>query len=384
MVKLGDVAEIVSGSTPKTSVPEYWDGDIPWVTPKDLSEQSTLYISTGARSITDNGRASAGLKLIPAGSVLWSSRAPIGLVAIATQPLATNQGFKNFVPGPKLNSEYLAHILNYMRAPLQSYGSGATFKEVSATRAREIEIPLPPLGEQRRIAKVLGEVDQQIESVRRKIGALESARSALFDELMKDSGTQFLQLGSLALQKPDYGIGEAAGPFEPGKGRYLRITDINSDGTLNDEVVSPKGAVEELSPTKRLEVGDIVFARSGATVGKTFLCTSEEDSHWFAGYLIRFKIDREKVDPRIVSDFCHSDSYARWIANRQQAAAQPNINARIYSRELNVPVPLKATSRIYLEKRSLIQSIIGIHKEKITLLHELKEACSLKGFAGAL
>lgn len=128
MVKLGEVAKVASGGTPKTSIAEYWDGDVPWVTPKDLSNNKKLWISSGSRSITELGLAKSGATLLPSQTVLWSSRAPIGLVAIASNPITTNQGFKSFIPGNKLDSNYLAHFLIQSRAALQNLGVGATFQ----------------------------------------------------------------------------------------------------------------------------------------------------------------------------------------------------------------------------------------------------------------
>lgn len=159
LAKIGNVATVIGGGTPKTGESENWDGTVPWVTPKDLSTQNSQYIERGARHITETGLSSCSAVLVPAGTVLWSSRAPIGLTAIARNPICTNQGFKNFIPDKKqINSEYLYHFLRFNAKSLQEYGSGATFKEVSAKRAREITIPLPPLDEQRRIAGILDEI----------------------------------------------------------------------------------------------------------------------------------------------------------------------------------------------------------------------------------
>ena len=181
MVKLGEVAEVVSGGTPKTSIAEYWDGDVPWVTPKDLSNRSNLWISSGSRSITELGLAKSGAILLPRKTVLWSSRAPIGLVAIASNPIATNQGFKSFIPGQNLDSNYLAHFLIQNQTRLQTLGVGATFKEVSARRAAEIQIPLPPLREQKRIAEILGRVNYAIRGLDSQIQFIESLPNKIFE-----------------------------------------------------------------------------------------------------------------------------------------------------------------------------------------------------------
>jgi type I restriction enzyme S subunit len=157
-VRLDECSRIVAGATPSTSVEEYWNGDICWATPKDLSELDGPFLYDTPRKITTAGLQNSAAEILPIGSVLFSSRAPIGHVAINRVPTATNQGFKSFVPDPrKLNSEFLFHWLRANRSYLENLGNGATFKEVSKATVSRIEIALPPLSEQERIASVLNQ-----------------------------------------------------------------------------------------------------------------------------------------------------------------------------------------------------------------------------------
>src|SRR5579871_1094780 len=163
--KLGDVCRIVSGSTPSTNVSEYWGGDIWWATPKDLSELSDIYIQETQQRITEPGYRSCSTELLPVGSVLFSSRAPIGHVAINAVPMCTNQGFKSFIPlANRLDSRYLYFWLKANRTYLESLGNGATFKELSKATVERLEIPLPPLTEQQSISAVL----EQATTIRQK------------------------------------------------------------------------------------------------------------------------------------------------------------------------------------------------------------------------
>src|SRR3712207_1017210 len=124
MIPLGESCEIVSGATPKSSVPDFWDGDIDWATPADLSVLEGPFIETTSRKLTATGLASCSAKVLPAGSVLLSSRAPIGHVAINTVPMATNQGFKSLIPKPDiLDAKYLYHWLRANKAFLQFLGN---------------------------------------------------------------------------------------------------------------------------------------------------------------------------------------------------------------------------------------------------------------------
>ena len=164
--KLGDVCEIVSGSTPKTNVTAYWNGTITWITPTDMGKLTTKYIHSSQRAITQTGYASCSTKLIPAGAVIMSTRAPIGHLGIASVPLCTNQGCKTFVPGADVDTEFLYFsLLTYME-DIQALGSGSTFQEVSKTKLSKFEICLPPLTEQKRIAALLNEQMAYVETVR--------------------------------------------------------------------------------------------------------------------------------------------------------------------------------------------------------------------------
>ena len=141
-VRLGDVCEVVSGSTPKTNIPEYWDGDKDWITPAELSDDSYI-INDSVRKITDLGVQKTGLKSFPKGTVILSSRAPIGKVAIAGKPMYCNQGFKNLICSEAIIPEYLYWFLKGNTEYLNSLGRGATFKEISKKIVENIEIALP-------------------------------------------------------------------------------------------------------------------------------------------------------------------------------------------------------------------------------------------------
>ena len=153
--QIGDVCNIVSGATPKTNRPEFWGGGIPWATPKDLSALEGWSLDHTERTLTDEGLASCSATMMPERSVLLSSRAPIGLVAVAGVPMCTNQGFKSLVCGPDIDPWYLFGWCKLRRTFLQSLGRGATFKEISKRIVESVELPMPPIKEQRRFRKIL-------------------------------------------------------------------------------------------------------------------------------------------------------------------------------------------------------------------------------------
>ncbi|MFZ5855080.1 MAG: restriction endonuclease subunit S [Chloroflexota bacterium] len=151
--KMEDVAKIVSGATPRTDDESYWDGEVNWVTPKELSALERIYISGTERRITQRGLESCAASILPPGSVLFSSRAPIGHTAICTVPMATNQGFKSFVPHPSvLEPHFLLFWLRLRRSFLEGLGTGATFKEVSKAVVARIDLYVPPFDLQSQFA----------------------------------------------------------------------------------------------------------------------------------------------------------------------------------------------------------------------------------------
>lgn len=155
-VKLGDVCEIVSGSTPKTSIAEYWDGDLKWITPAEITDE-TYIITDSVRKITELGVKKTGLTPFPEGTVILSSRAPIGKVAIAGSEMYCNQGFRNLICSDKINNRYLYWFLKGNTTFLNSLGRGATFKEISKKIVADIEINLSDKEQQKKSCGKSGE-----------------------------------------------------------------------------------------------------------------------------------------------------------------------------------------------------------------------------------
>ena len=162
---IADLGEVVGGATPSTKNPEnYEDGNISWITPKDLSTFSRRYIYRGERNITEIGLKSCSTRLLPKNTVLFSSRAPIGYVAIAAKEMCTNQGFKSVIPNANTDYMFLYYLLKFNKDNIENMGSGTTFKEVSGNIMRSIKVRVPSdISEQRQIAAVLSAIDDKIE-----------------------------------------------------------------------------------------------------------------------------------------------------------------------------------------------------------------------------
>jgi type I restriction enzyme S subunit len=173
---MGEVATIVGGSTPRTDRDEYFGGDIPWITPADLSGYKEKTISRGARNITKAGYENSGVRLMPANTILFSSRAPIGYVAIAANPVTTNQGFKSFVLKDSLLPDFVYYYLQRAREFATALASGTTFLEISGKNAARLPIPVPPLEDQR---KIVAEIEKQFTRLDAGVAALRRVQANL-------------------------------------------------------------------------------------------------------------------------------------------------------------------------------------------------------------
>ncbi|MBU8691972.1 restriction endonuclease subunit S [Bacillus altitudinis] len=191
----GSITDVIGGGTPKSTVKEYFeDGDIPWLTPADLSGYQDMYISRGKRNITEVGLANSSAKILPSNTVLLSSRAPIGYVTIASNDICTNQGFKSFLPSNAYYPEYLYWYLKFSTTYLESMASGTTFKELSGSKCKEIALPLPPINEQKRIAdkveRLISKIDEAKQLIEEAKKTFELRRAAILDKAFRGDLTR--------------------------------------------------------------------------------------------------------------------------------------------------------------------------------------------------
>ena len=232
--QLRDIGDIVSGATPKTTVAENFGGAIPWLTPADLSGYTQKYISRGKRNLTQLGYDSCSTQIMPSGTVLFSSRAPIGYTAIAKNPICTNQGFKSIVPKPFVNSEFLYYQLIYLRKTIQDMGSGTTFKEISAKKFGAVQVTIPPLVEQEhiisRIEELFSQLDASVAELKTAKERLKVYRQAVLKEAF-DSCKDFVPLATLG----DLGRGKSkhrprndAALFENGKYPFIQTGEVKA------------------------------------------------------------------------------------------------------------------------------------------------------------
>ena len=262
--KLGDICEIVSGSTPKTGIDEYWDGNIKWITPAELNDD-TYIITDSVRKITELAVEKTGLSSFPKGTVILSSRAPIGKVAIAGCEMYCNQGFKNLICSDKINSKYLYWFLKGNTAYLNSLGRGATFKEISKGIVSEIEINVPNIEKQEKAVATLEKTSEIIALRKKELIALDDLIKARFVEMF---GTPYRNEKGFPMKSVDDVI-EFIGGAQPDKKYFeyaptdnnIRLIQIRDYKTDNYVTYIPKSMAKRFC-----DADDIMIGRYGPPI----------------------------------------------------------------------------------------------------------------------
>lgn len=266
---LDKLGEIVGGATPSTKCEDYYGGSIPWITPKDLSSFKGRYITSGERNITEKGLASCSAQMMPKDAVLFTSRAPIGYVAIASQSVCTNQGFKSIVVNEKADPLFVYYLLKYNKDAIEAMGSGTTFKEVSGKTMRAVKVRIPlDVSYQKRIAAVLDSLDTKIENNERINDNLQQQAAALFanfyDHAETEVGfTEIIQILGGGTPK----TGESS--YWNGNVPFFTPKDVGSPYTLSTEKTITEEGLAHCN--SRLYPVNTVFVTARGTVGKVGL-----------------------------------------------------------------------------------------------------------------
>ena len=336
MVRLGDICTVVSGTTPKSTIPEYWDGNINWVTPAELTEDSDT-IFESQRKITQQAVIDSNLKSFPAGTVLLSSRAPIGKVAIAGTEMYCNQGFKNLICSDNVYNRYLYHFLKGQTAYLNSLGRGATFKEISKSIVENIEIPLPSLDEQRRIAATLDKVSDLISKRRQQLDKLDELVKARFVEMFGDLtanhvGWEFTPLSKLC----DVRDGTHDSPQYLESGYPLLISKNFTSGEVDftDCNFISQEDFDKINQRSKVDVGDIVMPMIG-TIGSPVIVNTEKEFAIKNVALIKF--EKSQISNIFVKQILNSDYFKQKTFSSNRGGTQKFI-ALGDIRKLPIPV----------------------------------------------
>ena len=386
---LGEACEVINGGTPKTGTSAYWDGPHQWITPAEMGKRLSPYVDATERTITDAGLDNSSARPLPPKSVILSSRAPIGHLVINTVPMATNQGCKGLVPRKGLYYKFLFYYLVSIRDQLDAMGTGATFRELSGGKLKEVAIPLPPLPEQRRIVGILDEAFAGIatakanaeKNLRNARALFDGGSKSAFEELGNNNNQKLLRdvcyvdRGSSPRPIKDYFTTAADGV------NWIKIGDsIEGDKyiTATKQKITPKGALESV----RVKEGDFLLTNS-MSFGRPYILKINGCIHdgW---YCLRLN---EGLD---ADYFYHllSSAYVREQFNRLASGSVVlNISSDLVKRA-KLPIPPLAEQRKIVKRldelRAETHRLDSLYQRKLAALDALKKSLLHQAFSGEL
>jgi type I restriction enzyme, S subunit len=271
--------------------------------------------------------------------------------------------------------------ISYYLAKLR--GSTARRRSLPTSIFLDLMVPLPELEEQVQVIRLLDEADELRAQRQQSNELLDELARSFFSELVSEKKIVETPLSQLCSIAGEYGLGASAVAYSEDKPRYVRITDVKDSGELKTVKVSPSGNAADWEKYLLLP-GDLLFARSGATVGKAYLHGLETEPHVFAGYLIRFRVRTELLLPEVLWAFTKSEHYDKWVLGIQRTVAQPNINAKQFGQELLVPVP---SMELQIKFSVSIRSLWAIRKHinfQLSLFDEMYASLQDRAFKGEL
>ncbi|MBR5654261.1 MAG: restriction endonuclease subunit S [Prevotella sp.] len=362
--KLGDVCDTSSGGTPSKNHLEYYEGGtIPWLRSGEVA-QGLIYNTE--LYITESGLNNSSAKLFPVDTVVLAMYgATVGQVGLLKKEMATNQAICGIFPNKRFNPIFLLYSLKAKRPLFLKDAVGGAQPNISQSIIKNTIIPIPPIAEQGYIVKELNLLTSIIDKKKAQLKEYDQLSQSIFydmfgDPVTNEKGWEVKKLSDVSLEKLSYGSGASAIPYNESV-RYIRITDINENGELNGDMVSPNVYDEKYL----LDEGDILFARSGATVGKTYCHKSKYGKCMYAGYLIRLVPNKDIVEPSYVFGYTKTSYYMGFVQKAQNAVAQPNINAKQYG-SLLICIPPLSLQQSFAEKIEAIEKQKALIQQSIT------------------
>ena len=321
--KLGEICEIVSGSTPKTDVAEYWDGPEKWITPAELNDESYI-IYDSVRKLTELGMKKTGLTPFPEGTVILSSRAPIGKVAIAGCEMCCNQGFKNLICSDIINNRYLYWFLKGNTAYLNSLGRGATFKEISKKIVSDIEINVPEISQQLAAVDALERVSEIIRLRKNQLQKLDELVKARFVELFGEPIQNPMNWPVVRLKEVSTLITNGNTPKGGGENYidsgiiFLRSQNVWRNRIDLDDVAYIDEATHRSLKKSSLRYKDILITKTGrintenSSLGRAALFLGEDNTANINGHVYLIRLDGSIV-PEFVVTILTGEAYRKYI-----------------------------------------------------------------------
>jgi type I restriction enzyme S subunit len=388
-VPLGSVATVVNGGTPKSNVQEYWDGDVNWLTPRDMGRMTARYIAETPRKITVAGLGKSSARLVPIGSVILSTRAPIGHLAINETPMAFNQGCRALVPSEAVDATYLYYFLWFSRDTLDALGTGTTFKELSASALKSFPITLPPIEDQKRIVAILDEAFEGLARARENAeanlrNALDIFECALAKEFSQIG--QHAKLYTLAGIACDYGRGRSRHrprndpALYDGQYPFVQTGEIRNSDQFITEFTQTYNA-RGLAQSKLWPAGTVCITIA-ANIAETGILSFEA---CFPDSVIGIVVDPQKATQEYLEFMLRS--FSKRLKALGKGSAQDNINLATFE-NARFPFPMvdeqkEIASRLSAILRDTRQLESNYHGQ-IEAIGHLRQSLLHKAFSGQL
>ena len=388
--KISDIATVVNGGTPDTNRKDFWGGNILWITPKDMGKLSSIYVDDTERKITEAGLKNSSAKMIPPNSIILSSRAPIGHLAINNFEISTNQGCKGIIPKKEILTKYLYYFLRNSIELLNSLGTGTTFKELSSTKLNDVEVPIPPLPEQQHIVGILDQsfaaIDQAIENtaINKEYSKeiYEAFIDNIFDSLIKICPTK--KLNEISIIRP---------PKNEAKEK-LNVSSMVSFAPMEDLGINQKYMIPE-KEKKLIDVygGYTYFAENDVLLAKITPCFENGklgiakelmNSIGFGSseYIVFRPFDRLRSE--FLYYFLSREKFRNeGVKHMQGAVGHKRVSLDFVSNYL-IPIPSLEQQDEIIDKIDIFfdqtNSLRSNYENKIDLYQELKQSILHKAF----
>lgn len=376
---ISDIGTVVGGATPSTKKSEnYVDGKIAWITPKDLSTFKGRYIVSGERNITESGLKSCSTKLLPKNTVLFSSRAPIGYIAIAANDLCTNQGFKSVIPNENTDPLFLYYLLKFNKDKIKSMGSGTTFKEISAKVMKNIKVFVPTSKSmQKNIASILGAIDNKIELHNSINNNLEQQALALFKQCFMDyapyDGITPAEWRGVSLDDVCTKItdGSHYSPADSPDSPYpmYSVKDMETYGFNSSSCKHI--TKEDFAKMQKNDciplLNDILVAKDGSYLKEIFICSEQKDEAILSSIAI-FRPNTQIVIPEILLYLLKQPSVRKDVGdNYVSGSALPRIVLKDFKKYRFMLPPIEEQQKI----GSVLHAIRMQIKTNVDEIHNL-------------
>jgi type I restriction enzyme S subunit len=385
-VALPQICDLVGGGTPERSNTSYFGGNIPWITPSDVTKLEGIVIYGTQETLTEEGLKNSPTKMVPSGSVLMATRVAVGKVAIAGVDLATNQDFTSLIIEPVLiTSEYLARTIESRAGLLKSQSQGSTIKGISRATVERLKFPLPTLPEQQRIVDVLRQAEEVAKAKRSISDQIDQLIKTLYWEYF---GAWYTADGlrdqvriSEYVADSQYGVSEAMG--EHGSHAVLRMNSITTNGWLNLSDLKYANLSKKDAENTTLQNGDLLFNRTNSKelVGKCAIWRDTKGVFSFASYLIRLRLKEGMLPEYLWATLNSTYGKYRLMNAAKQAVSMSNVSPTDLGR-ITVPLPPLALQ----EKFVLLVRQIEVLREKmlgkLELFHELQALVTGRALLG--